>query len=176
MKNFKKLGAIFCLLVVFLLISYLAYRENLRSNMKAMNCGKKQPEEYARLIASLSAKPVYENKTGAQSVPVTFKFDLNPDLMKDSTLFIYSFKASKNVYVGPYSQTLVIQVGTDLLRDSGGDSLQIRVLDKTKLTSCTAVHESEPFWQAGKTVHMEFLPERELNSLGLPVSFKVRIE
>jgi hypothetical protein len=176
MNNSKKYSAIFFLSLVVLLISYLTYKENLRFNMKAMNCGKKQPDEYADLVASLAAKPVYQNKTGTQSEPVTFKFNFDSDLMQDTTVFIYSFKASKIVYAGPYLQALVIQVGTDLLKDRGGDSLQIRFLDKTKLTSCTAVHESEPFWQAGKTVHMELLAARELNSIGLPVSFKVRIE
>lgn len=176
MSNLKKRSVIFCLSAVFLLIVYLAYKQNLRPSMKAMNCGIKQPDEYARLIASVSAKPVYENKTGTPSLPVTFKFNLDSDLMKNSTLFIYSYKASKNVYMGPYAQTLVIQAGTDLLRDSGGDSLQIRIFDGKEFSSCTAVHESEPFWQANKTVFMDFLSQRELNSIGLPVAFKVRIE
>jgi hypothetical protein len=171
--NVKKYILIF-FLIALLSIAYLGFKKYSRSEMKAMNCRKLLPEEYSKRLGVMLATPIYKSDT--PHFPVTFKFNLSPDSMKDSILIIRSSKVFADVYKGPYSQELVIQAGADLLRDGGGDNLQIRIFNNQTKTSCTSVHESEPFWQANKKVTMEFLDERELNELGLPVTFKVRIE
>jgi hypothetical protein len=174
-SKLKKYILIF-FLITLLSIAYLGFKKYSRSEMKAMNCRKLLPEEYSKRLGVMLANPVYKYKSDAPHFPVTFKFNLSPDAMKDSILIIRSSKVFAHVYQGPYSQEIVIQAGADLLRDGGGDNLEIRIFNNQTKTSCTSVHESEPFWQANKKVTMEFLDERELNELGLPVTFKVRIE
>jgi hypothetical protein len=171
----KKIVIVFSL-ILLICTAYFGFKKHSHAGMKAMNCKKLLPEEYTKRLSARLAMPIYKPKSDAPHFPVTFKFNLSPDAMKDSILIIKSSKVSADVYQGPYSQELVIKVGDDLLRDGGGDNLQIRIFNNQTKTSCTSVHESEPFWQANKKVIMEFLDERELNELGLPVTFKVRIE
>ena len=144
--------------------------------MRAMNCEKLSPKEFSEFLAELLAEPMYAANPNQPSASVTFKFNLEPALLSNTILIIESSKAGRYVYRDQYQDVIVIQAGQDLLRGRGGDSLEFRLLNKKTHEACTGWHESEPFWQANKTVYMDLLPFRELNEIGLPVMFKVRIE
>lgn len=155
---------------------YFGYREFSRYSMKAMNCTKLSAEDFDKRLTNRLLSPIYTPKPNLSASPVTFRLNFSPTTLSDTVLVIKSSKVQSDIYRGEYRDEFVVQAGADLLSDGGGDSFELRLFNRKTYEACTAVHESERFWQANKKVYMDLLPSRELNTLGLPVSFKVRIE
>ena len=144
--------------------------------MRALNCEQLSPEVFDKNIAELLSEPIYAPSKNEPTAPVTFRFNLPAALLSDTIFIIESNKADCIIYRDTYQDKFTIQADKNLLNDGGGDSFQFSLWNKKTYEVCSAGHESEPFWQANKTVHVEFLPFRELNEIGLPVVWKVRIE
>jgi hypothetical protein len=154
--------------------------------MKALNCEKLTHEEFNKLLTESISRPIYTVNPNESISPVAFHFNFSAAWLNDAIFIIDSDKAGGYVYRGPYQDKIVIQAGEYLLSNkgrndtsyllSGGDTLSFIFLNKKTNETCAGVHESEPFWQANKNVYIDLLPFRELNKIGLPVSFKVRIE
>lgn len=158
------------------LIAYFRFSYYSGHTMQAMNCGILEPIKFEKVWTTTHLKPVYGARKNEPTSPVTFKFNLAPSELKDTILVIRSNKVHLPVYRAPYQEKIVVQAGADLLNNDGFDSFQIRLLNPITRLSCTEVHETTAFWQANKTVFMDFLPDRELDMNGRPVGFKVRIE
>ena len=170
-------------LSVVLLATYVGFNEYSRYTMRAMNCEKLSPKEFDKLLAEKLAEPMYAANPNEPSAPVTFKFNLEPALLSDTILIIESNNVERYVYRDQYQDEIVIQAGQDLLQGGpelldgrrGYDSFTFVVLNKKMREICVDEHGA-PFWQANKKVYIDFLPFRELDKIGLPVTFKVRIE
>lgn len=152
------------------------------------NCEKLSPQEFDKNLAERLSEPVYAASKNEPTSPVTFHFNFGfgAAQLNNAIFIIDSDKVGGLVYRGSYLNNIVIQAGEYLLSDKGrndtgyllkgGDTLSFLFLNKETHEICGFSHESEPFWQANKNVFIDLLPFRELNEIGLPVSFKVRIE
>lgn len=163
-------------LVVASFATYFVYREYSRYNMKALNCEKVSTEEFESLLSGASQEPMYTANPNKPTSPVTFHFNFPYADLSDAIFVVHSYKAHGDIYRAQYKYEFVVQAGKDLFSHGGGDTFEFSLFNKKTHEVCVGVHESEPFWQANKKVYFDLLPERELNELELPVSFKVRIE
>lgn len=157
---------------------YLVLLERERYAMNALNCKKLTPQEFAEATTP-NPQRLYVLPNDVTST-VTFHFDVPSASAEHSILVISSRKTKRDVYHGRFVTKLVLTVGADLTNSKRAkrgsyDDLSLRFYDLKTNVACGAGHEAD-FWQPNKNVFIALLPYRELDEIGLPVAFKVRIE
>jgi hypothetical protein len=169
---------IFAVLVLIVLSTYLVVIERARYAMTALSCERLAPQEFQEAITP-NLKRLYVKPTDATST-VTFHFDVPSASPEKFVLVISSRKIKRDVYHGKFETKIALTVSADLTNSKSSkrgsyDDLSLRFYDRKTNIACGAGHEAD-FWQPNKNVFIALLPHRELDELGLPVAFKVRVE
>lgn len=161
-------------------IVYFGFFEYARYSMRALNCKTLSAVDFDMSLSKAMSEPLYSPEPGKPVSPVHFKLDFGLAAGEDTIVRVGSDAAGyKLVYRGSYKKELTILAGEELLganNGSGGDNFSISIIQRSTRKMCGGVIESIQPWQANKTVHIKLLPFRELNAIGLPVTFKVRVD
>lgn len=147
--------------------------------MQALNRETLSIAELDEYISETLSESVYAPMPSKPFSPVHFKLNFGAMASEDTLVNIYSHAVDKRIYRGPYQKEFTILAGEELLGANygdGGDNFTVNIIQKSTRKVGTGVIESIQPWQANKTVHITLLPFRELNAIGLPVTFKVDVE
>lgn len=182
-NRYLRFAAWFLVITAFIsAISYIGFNEFARYKMQALNQKIRSSVEFDEYMGKILAKPIYTPESGSKTSPVHFQLDFGAGLSEDNnSLVLISSDAAgyEFIYRGPYQKKFTIQADEKLLSSNygnGADNFTITIIQKNNRTTGTGVIESIRPWQANKTVHIQLLPFRELNKLGLPETFKVEID
>ncbi|MDY6993452.1 MAG: hypothetical protein SVR94_12745 [Pseudomonadota bacterium] len=107
---------------------------------------------------------------------VHFQFNLNIE-NNDETLFgIFSNRIRKLVYLGPYKDSLSLEIDANLTTDKGYDNLEFRLLQFEQKRFCSWANESDyPYWHPNAKISIDFLPKGIFDEEGLFKQFEVTI-
>ncbi len=170
-----KIGAIpLCAGLFVVILGALVAADRINKETVPMKCKTLEPEEVTAEHARLTQRKRYVPTASGQT-SVQFKFNLTQTEVGESLFMIYSNRAGKAMYWGPYRAILSVGIDENLVVEKGYDNLEFQLLQLEHQQLCRWSNErGYPYWRAGD-IGITFLRKQILDEDGLVKTFEVTI-